>query len=224
MAEFALARAELISRPRSLFQMSGLLLGVRFLGPRARPEWAAARRRRNSRASEGSRERLYVGFVWKLIRVVGPLWIVRVGRGSGRSWHSTTELLPHSCVFRYLTVRQGFSRFRGQSIPSRKSIPTMGSDRKMDSKMDSKPGLQTDLITGTPTLLIAHYPLHDTHHDITTSGQRDCRPSLRFPIRVKQMFFINIESLLAAHAASPTGNRGKLPLAPTLARSYESLE
>ena len=31
------------------------------------------------------------------------------------SWHSTTELLPRSCILCYLTVRQGFSRFRGQS-------------------------------------------------------------------------------------------------------------
>ena len=54
------------------------------------------------------------------------------------SWHSTTELLPRTCVFRYLTVWQGFSRFRVLSMPSRKSIPTMGSDRKMDSKTDSK--------------------------------------------------------------------------------------
>ena len=27
------------------------------------------------------------------------------------SWHSTTELLPRSCIFRYLTVRQEFSHF-----------------------------------------------------------------------------------------------------------------
>src|SRR5262249_31723876 len=59
------------------------------------------------------------------------------------SWHSTTELLPRSCVFRCLTVRQGFSRFRGLSIPSRKSIRTMGSDRKMDSKPDSKRWAET---------------------------------------------------------------------------------
>src|SRR5215469_5918648 len=59
------------------------------------------------------------------------------------SWHSTTELLPHCCVFRYLTVRQGFSRFRRLSIPSRKSIQTMGSDRKMDSKTDSKRRAET---------------------------------------------------------------------------------
>ena len=59
------------------------------------------------------------------------------------SWHSTTELLPHSCVFRYLTVRQGLSRFRRLSILSRKSIQTMGSDRKMDSKTDSKRRAET---------------------------------------------------------------------------------
>ena len=34
------------------------------------------------------------------------------------SWHSTTELLPRSCVFRYLTVRQGFS-------PKRRSKPAL---------------------------------------------------------------------------------------------------
>ena len=38
------------------------------------------------------------------------------------SWHSTTELLPRSFVFRYLTVLQGFSQFPGQSIPSLQSI------------------------------------------------------------------------------------------------------
>ena len=59
------------------------------------------------------------------------------------SWHSTTELLPLACVFRYLTVQQGLSRFRSQSIPSPKSIQTMGSDRKMDSKTDSKPVIET---------------------------------------------------------------------------------
>ena len=59
------------------------------------------------------------------------------------SWHSTTELLPRSCSFRYLTVRQGFSRFSGESIPSRKSIQTMGSDRKMDSKRRAKTGART---------------------------------------------------------------------------------
>jgi hypothetical protein len=41
---------------------------------------------------------------------------------------------------------------------------------RFDREMDSKLGLQTALIRGTPTLLISHYPLHDTHHDITTSG------------------------------------------------------
>ena len=54
------------------------------------------------------------------------------------SWHSTTELLPLACVFRYLTVQQRLSRIRGTSIPSRKSIPTMESDRKMDSKTDTR--------------------------------------------------------------------------------------
>jgi hypothetical protein len=62
-------------------------------------------------------------------------WEIREETGS---WHSTTELLPRACVFRYLTVRKGFSRFRGLSIPSRKSIPTMGSERKMDSKLEPK--------------------------------------------------------------------------------------
>ena len=37
------------------------------------------------------------------------------------SWHSTTELLPLSSVFRYLTVRKS-SRFPGRSIPSLQSI------------------------------------------------------------------------------------------------------
>jgi hypothetical protein len=71
------------------------------------------------------------------------------------SWHSTTELLPCSCVFCDLTVRQGFNRFRGQSIPSSKSIQTMGSDRKMDSK----PGAE-----GEPVMLHGperFLPLHD---------------------------------------------------------------
>ncbi len=42
------------------------------------------------------------------------------------SWHSTTELLPRSCVFRYLTVLQRFSRFPGQSIQSLQSIQNHG--------------------------------------------------------------------------------------------------
>src|SRR5262249_14336903 len=76
------------------------------------------------------------------------------------SWHSTTELLPRSCVFRYLTVRQGFSRFSDQSIPSRKSIQTMGSDRKMDSKTDSKPGARRRAYDATqvPNCFL---PVHD---------------------------------------------------------------
>ena len=78
------------------------------------------------------------------------------------SWHSTTELLPRSCVFRYLAVLQGFSRFRDQSIPSRKSIPTMGSDRKMDSKMDSKLEAETGAHTLLPTRVPAcSLPSHD---------------------------------------------------------------
>jgi hypothetical protein len=88
--------------------------------------------------------------------------------------------------------------------------------------MDSKPGLQTALTGGTPTLLTAHYPLHDTHHDITTSGH--VYSSLRFPARVEQMLLICIERLFAADAASRTGNRGKLPPAAAWARSYERLE
>src|SRR5437868_2469932 len=78
------------------------------------------------------------------------------------SWHSTTELLPPACIFCYLTVRQGFSRFRGQSIPSRKSIPTMGSDRKMDSKTDSKFRAEGDARTFSSTaVLICSLPPHD---------------------------------------------------------------
>ena len=42
------------------------------------------------------------------------------------SWHSTTELLPRSCVCRYLAVRQGLNRFPGQSIPSLHSIQNHG--------------------------------------------------------------------------------------------------
>src|SRR5579871_4801528 len=85
-----------------------------------------------------------------------------LGRADLRSWHSTTELLPLACVFRYLTVRQGFSRFRGQSIPSRKSIQTMGSDRKMDSKTDSKPRAECE----STMLLVPNglLPLHDINN------------------------------------------------------------
>ena len=42
------------------------------------------------------------------------------------SWHSTTELLPRSFVFRYLTVQQGFGRFPGESILSLQSIQNHG--------------------------------------------------------------------------------------------------
>jgi hypothetical protein len=54
------------------------------------------------------------------------------------SWHSTTELLPQPLHISYLPLLKGLSRFRGQSIPSTKSRQSMGSDRKMDSKTDSK--------------------------------------------------------------------------------------
>ena len=42
------------------------------------------------------------------------------------SWHSTTELLPRSFVFRYFTVLQGFSRIPGESIRSLQSIQNHG--------------------------------------------------------------------------------------------------
>ncbi len=75
------------------------------------------------------------------------------------SWHSTTELLPRSCVFRYLAVRQGVSRFRDLSIPSRKSIQTMGSDRKMDSKTQAETIART---LPPPQVLVRPYlPSHN---------------------------------------------------------------
>ena len=55
-----------------------------------------------------------------------------------RSWHSTTELLPLTLPISYFTVRQGLSGFRRQSIPSTKSLESMGSDRKVTSKTTSK--------------------------------------------------------------------------------------
>jgi hypothetical protein len=90
---------------------------------------------------------------------------IRLVSASLGSWHSTTELLPLACVFRYLTVLQGFSRSAGQSIQSRKSIPAMGSDRKMDSKTDSKPSGETSvhepLSTGLPLCCL---PSHDKNN------------------------------------------------------------
>jgi hypothetical protein len=38
------------------------------------------------------------------------------------SWHSTAELLPRTCVFRYLTVFKGLRPPCRQSIPSTASI------------------------------------------------------------------------------------------------------
>ena len=93
----------------------------------------------------------------------------RTATTSARSWHSTAELLPRSCVFRYLTVRQEFTRFRGLSIPSRKSIQTMGSDRKMDSKTDSKPAGETDARNVRSTDVSHLFPSHS--HDIINISQ-----------------------------------------------------
>jgi hypothetical protein len=69
-----------------------------------------------------------------------------------------TELLPHAFVFRYLTVRKGFSRFRGQPIPSRKSIPTMGVIGKWTQNLKLKPAL-------TPSCR-PEFPPSLTFHDI----------------------------------------------------------
>src|SRR5271165_391816 len=104
------------------------------------------------------------------------------------SWHSTTELLPHSCVFRYSTVQQGFSRFPGQSILSMQSIQTMGPDRKMDGKPRS-----AVLRSYAPGMETGHLPLLDTINLSQRKNERPDRQTKLAPKRChRRMHILNL--------------------------------
>src|ERR1017187_7713376 len=62
----------------------------------------------------------------------------------GRGEAGILPLNYSSCVFRYLTVLQGVSCFPARPYSLCNPSRTMGSDRKMDSKTDSKPAPKTD--------------------------------------------------------------------------------
>src|SRR5689334_8810285 len=92
------------------------------------------------------------------------------------SWHSTTELLPLACIFRYLTVPQGFSSFRGPSISSLKFIPTMGSDRKWKVNFYAKPRPKSTLARRCE-LFPWHFTTTSTYHNQALSSRRSSRRS-----------------------------------------------
>src|ERR1035437_9601598 len=85
------------------------------------------------------------------------------------SWHSTTELLPRSCIFRYLTVLQGFSRFPGQSIVSAIHPEPWGLIAKWTVKRTVNLHRQPTTIR-PPSTVLCHFTTTSTYHNATPTG------------------------------------------------------